>query len=115
MSDESHVFHLMIYGETYSLRSADPADHVHRVAQYVDGKFYDLAKGSPSLPAGKMAVLASLNIADELLRQEARRHEAEERLDARVAQLVALLEDGLAGGPPVAPQLRQAGGTARVG
>ena len=102
MSRDPQVFQLMIYGETYALRSADSPEYVHRVAQYVDGKFYEIAKGSPSLSGAKMGVLTSLNIADELFRAEARWREANAEAEAKVAHLVALLEDGLAGRAPAA-------------
>jgi cell division protein ZapA (FtsZ GTPase activity inhibitor) len=87
----------MIFGETYSLRSTDPPDYVQRVGQYVDAKFYEIAKGSPTLPAAKMGILASLNIADELFRQDSSRREADDAAAAKVGELLALLEEGLAG------------------
>jgi len=96
MSGEERVLHVQIFGEGYALRSADPPDYVQRVGQYVDGKFYEVAKGSPSLPPAKMGILASLNIADELFRQGASFRESEAAAAAKVAELVALLDAGLA-------------------
>ncbi len=97
MSGEERVLHVMIYGERYALRSADPPEYVQRVGQYVDAKFYEIAKGSPNLPAAKMGILASLNIADELFRQDAGRREAGAAAEAKLEELVALLDAGLAG------------------
>ena len=96
MSGQERVLQVMIFGETYTLRSADPAEYVYRVGQYVDGKFYEIAKGSPNLPAGKMGILASLNIADELFRQAEGHRAAEAAAAAKVAELAKLLEAGLA-------------------
>jgi len=80
-----------IFGERYVLRSTDSPDHLQRVAEYVDGKFREVARQHSALVASKVAVLASLNIADELFKQndEARRREAE--LLARVDGIVELL------------------------
>ena len=100
MSGEERVLQVMIFGETYALRSADPAEYVHRVGQYVDGKFYEIAKGSANLPAAKMGILASLNIADELFRQEEGHRAADAAAAAKVAKLAELLEAGLAGRCP---------------
>jgi cell division protein ZapA (FtsZ GTPase activity inhibitor) len=100
VSGEERVLQVMIFGETYALRSADPAEYVHRVGQYVDGKFYEIAKGSPNLPAAKMGILASLNIADELFRKEEGHRAAAAAAAAKVAELVELLEAGLAGRRP---------------
>lgn len=100
MSGREQVLQVMIFGETYALRSSDPPEYVYRVGQYVDGKFYEIAKGSPNLPAAKMGILASLNIADELFRQEAGQREADAVAAAKVAELAALLEAELAGRCP---------------
>ena len=103
MSGQEQVLQVRIFGETYALRSADPPDYVQQVGQYVDEKFYEIAKGSPSLPAAKMGILASLNIADELFRQQASHREADAAAAAKVAELLALLEEGLEGRGPRAP------------
>jgi len=44
VSGEERVHQVRIFGETYALRSADPPDYVQQVGQYVDEKFYDIAK-----------------------------------------------------------------------
>ncbi len=111
MSGQEQVLPIRIFGETYALRSADPPDYVQQVGQYVDEKFYEIAKGSPSLPAAKMGILASLNIADELFRQKASHREADAAAAAKVAELVALLEEGLEGrGPRAAGEAGVAAG-----
>ncbi len=103
MSAEERVLQVRIFGESYALRSADPPDYVQQVGQYVDEKFYEIAKGSPNLPLAKMGVLASLNIADEGFRQQASHREADAAVAAKVAELVALLEEGLEGRGPRPP------------
>lgn len=115
MSGEERVLQVMIFGETYALRSADPPEYVYRVGQYVDGKFYEIAKGSPNLPAAKMGILASLNIADELFRREASQREADAAAEATVADLVALLEAGLAGRGPAPSGVTGGSGVAANG
>ena len=58
-----------IYGERYTLRSGDAPEYLQRVADYVDTKFRELVRQSPSLVPSKVAVLVSINIADELFKQ----------------------------------------------
>ena len=83
-----------IFGERYTLRGTDSPDYLRRVAEYVDGKFQEVAKGSPALVPAKVAVLASLNIADELFKQnESVRHQEDELL-ARIDGIVQLLGSG---------------------
>jgi cell division protein ZapA (FtsZ GTPase activity inhibitor) len=103
VSEEERVQPVRIFGETYALRSADPPEYVQRVGQYVDEKFYDIARGGTNLPVAKMGVLASLNIADELFRRETSRQEAEAAAAAKVGELIALLEEGLEGRGPREP------------
>ncbi len=80
-----------IFGERYTLRSGDTPEYLQRVAEYVDTKFRELVKQSPSLVPSKVAVLVSVNIADELFKQseEVRRRE-QETLD-RIDSIAALL------------------------
>ncbi len=80
-----------IFGERYMLRSGDTPEHLYRVAEYVDAKFRELIKQSPGLVPSKVAVLVSVNIADELFKQgeEVRRREQEAL--ARIEDIVALL------------------------
>ncbi len=81
-----------IFGERYTLRGPDRPDYLRRVAEYVDGKFQEVAKGSPALVPAKVAVLASLNIADELFKQNEAVRRQEDELLARIDGMVQLLE-----------------------
>lgn len=91
MTTDHRAADVEIFGERYTLRSDDGPDYLQRVAEYVDSKFRELVKQSPSLVPSKVAVLVSVNIADELFKQseEARRREQEAL--ARIDGMVALL------------------------
>lgn len=85
---------VLIFGERYTLRSEDGGDFLHRVAAYVDGKFHEVAKGGPALAPSKVAVLASLNIADELFKQDEAARRREARVLARIEEITELLHRG---------------------
>jgi cell division protein ZapA len=91
MASDQRGAEVEIFGERYTLRSSDAPEYLQRVADYVDGKFRELVKQSPSLVPSKVAVLVSVNIADELFKQgeEVRRRERETL--ARIDGIVALL------------------------
>ncbi|MFZ5898773.1 MAG: cell division protein ZapA [Bacillota bacterium] len=55
-----------IGGEIYVLRGDAPAEHIIKVANEVDRRIRELIDRNPRLTLTKAAVLASLNIADEL-------------------------------------------------
>jgi cell division protein ZapA len=54
-----------IYDQTYHLRGSD-AEYVQRLAEYVDGKMRQVAARTSTVDSLRLAVLAALNIADEL-------------------------------------------------
>jgi cell division protein ZapA len=55
-----------IYDQIYTLRGTDAA-YIERLAQVVDSKMRAVAEQSNTVDSLRVAVLASLNIADELL------------------------------------------------
>lgn len=87
-----------IRGMAYQIRSdADPA-HLAKLAEHVDGtmKALEGAGGTPS--SGKLAIVASLTIADELFRERESGglfvHSIRERLSRLESALDEALSDG---------------------
>ncbi len=58
-----------IYKNEYTLKGEAEPQHIIELAQYVDAKMTDLGRKS-SAPADKIAILVSMNIADDLRRLE---------------------------------------------
>ena len=80
-----------IFGERYTLRSGDAPEYLQRVAEYVDTKYRELVRQSPSLVPSKVAVLVSINIADELFKQGEAIRRREQDAVARIDGIAALL------------------------
>ncbi|NLT94936.1 MAG: cell division protein ZapA [Clostridia bacterium] len=57
-----------IYGDKYVVKGDADDKHILQIADYVDIKMNMIAQRSPHLSAKQVAVLAALNIADELYR-----------------------------------------------
>ena len=57
-----------IFGQRYPIRSSLDAEYVKRLATFVDGKIRAAGDSAPSGDPVRLAVLAALNIADELFR-----------------------------------------------
>ena len=66
---------VQIFGADYPVMGAQDPQYVQELARYVDAKMRDIAKGSALLSASKVAILAALNITDELFRCRASRQE----------------------------------------
>ena len=86
-----------IYGQQYTVRSEDDPQHVQRVAAYVDGRMREVARGSAQVTSMRVAILAALNIADELLRERDASNHGAERLRERARQLATALEQTMQG------------------
>src|SRR6185436_270360 len=68
MSDQGAVIGVEIHGQRYPIRSALDPEYVGRLALYVDQKIRAAAETTPNGDSLRLAVLAALNIADELFR-----------------------------------------------
>ena len=55
-----------IYGEEYTVKGYARPDHIEGIAAYVDKKMQLIGHKNAHLSVTKVAVLAALNIADEL-------------------------------------------------
>lgn len=60
-----------IYDQVYQLRGTDPA-YIHKLADVVDAKMRAVSAHGASVDSLRVAVLAALNIADELMTARAR-------------------------------------------
>ena len=92
MSDDGRVIPVEIHGHRYPIRSALDQEYVARLAAYVDEKIRAAADTTPTGDSLRLAVLAALNIADELFRcreQDRARHGA---LTERAGELEKLLD-----------------------
>ena len=67
MADEA-VISVEIHGQRYPIRSTLDQEYVARLAIYVDEKMRAAADSTPTGDSLRLAVLAALNLADELFR-----------------------------------------------
>jgi cell division protein ZapA len=66
--DEGNVLSVDIHGQRYPIRSTLDQEYVARLASYVDEKMRAAADSTPTGDSLRLAVLAALNVADELFR-----------------------------------------------
>lgn len=91
--DEINVITVDIYGREYKIKAFADEKYIRKVARLVDGKMKELAKGS-SLPSHeKLAVLAALNIADELIREREQEAETLSLVNERCDRLIQILDE----------------------
>jgi cell division protein ZapA len=93
---EPHVVSVEIRGQRYPIRSELDARYVNVLATYVDEKIRVASESTPSGDSVRLAVLAALNIADELFRCQDVQKASQGALAERTEALERLLDAALA-------------------
>jgi len=97
--DAKNVVQVQIFGHNYTIRGEADQDYIMGVATYVDRKMREITEKLPVASLSKVAILASLNIADELFKERTQRDRQQQLLDRRAARLNAVLDDLLQDSP----------------
>ena len=92
MSDSGKSVSVEIFGQRYPIRSSLDVEYVTRLATYVDAKIRAARESAPSGDPQRLAVLAALNIADELFRQRESTRVQDGTLVARAEELERLID-----------------------
>jgi cell division protein ZapA len=83
----SSVVRVKILDEEYRIQGDSDPEEVRELAAYVDATLRRLMEASPLSDPRRLAVIASMNIAQELFRERARRQELLEQVRQRVERL----------------------------
>ena len=84
-----------IFGQSYTLRTGDEHGYIESLAEYVDERMREVADKTRTADTVKIAILAALNIADDLRRRQGGADERD--LDRQADRIVDLLDNALAG------------------
>ena len=88
---------IQIYGKTYSLKSSSSEMDAEEVVSYVDSRMRELATACSKTSTLDLAILAALNIAQELLELKGQIAVKDELEEEKIQQLVAALDKELQG------------------
>jgi len=80
-----------IFGKVYTVRGDKDPDYVRKVAEFVDRKMREISQVTDTVSTSRIAILASLNIADELMTLL----EDAEQLKTRIGELTRKIESTL--------------------
>lgn len=83
---------VQIFGQVYRLRSDEDADRVRQIAEMVDQRMNRIADRGASADNYRIAVLAALELADELHALKDKHAELQGLVDAKSSSLTALLD-----------------------
>ena len=84
-----------IFGSEYTLKGGSDPEYVEKVASFVNDRMNEVARGSSVASTAKVAILAAVNIADELFRSQEGSIQSMAMLEDRSVQIVRLLSQEL--------------------
>jgi len=87
---QTRVVHVDIQGQRYAIRSALDPKYVADIAAYVDSRMDLASREIASTDVARVAVVAALNIADDLFR--ARQESADGRVQARAVEIERIID-----------------------
>ena len=96
MNDQFNVLKVNIYGNDYPIKGNTDVEYIRKVAKYVDSKMREVNKNVSSDSSLKVAILAALNITDELFRERSVRKESNsEEFSMLIKKMTELLDEKL--------------------
>jgi cell division protein ZapA len=93
---DGRVMHVDIQGQRYAIRSELDAKYINDLAAYVDERMERVGRELASTDGVRLAVLAALNIADELFRARDDSSGATSQLLSRAADIERMVDAALA-------------------
>jgi cell division protein ZapA len=84
-----------IYGERYIIKSDLDPEIIVRIAEYVDEKMSQIKQNAPIISTSKIAILAALNVAEELFQLRLQMEEMENVVERRNSELLKLLDESM--------------------
>ena len=91
--DNKKTLRVNIYGTEYPIRGIADEDYILKVAEYVDVKMREIDQKVAVKSALKVAILAALNITDELFRERLERGESIDRYKKKIDDLLNRLQE----------------------
>jgi len=81
-----------IFGQEYKIKGVGNPQYIHKIAGYVDQKMREIAHSSGIMSQSRIAILAALNITDELYQEREEREKIQGELEGKAARLGELLD-----------------------
>ena len=93
--DGKHVVQVQILGHQLPIRGEADPSYILELAEFVDLKMREVTQKMPVAAVSKVAILASLNIADELFKERANKQRVGSDVLDRAEQLSRRLDEVL--------------------
>lgn len=92
-----HLVEIKVLGQTFTVKSDAEENHIREVARYVNEKIEEILAKTRTVSSLNVAILAALNIADDLLKEKERRKSMLDAIEAQSRELVERIEMKIGG------------------
>ena len=90
---EPKLLKVRIFGREYSIKATTEEKYIKEVAAYVDKKMAEIQRSVPSgLNASKIAILAAMNISDELFNARRGEYSFKGEVESRIESLIQRID-----------------------
>jgi cell division protein ZapA len=93
MANQKDSIDVEIFGQTYKIRGDADEKQIRKLADYVDAKMREIVEATATVDTLKVAILASLNIADEYFQLKNSYRRVEDETRERVEKYQDSLEE----------------------
>jgi cell division protein ZapA (FtsZ GTPase activity inhibitor) len=93
LSTDTRKFIIKILDKEYPIESNLSQERLLEVSKYLDEKFSELQKVAPMVPVGRLAILACLNIANELYDTKTAFRKKLDDYDANISAVIAVIDE----------------------
>ena len=83
---------ISVIGQKFMVRADSDEDYVTRVATYVDDKMKDIIRNTKSVASLNVAILAAMNIADELFKIRAVSEKQVKTVEKKIKDMIELID-----------------------
>jgi cell division protein ZapA len=91
----SQSYKVVIYNQTYNLRSDHDPNYIQDLAEYVDKRMNEIARATMTVDSLRVAILAALQLTDELFQARKDLKLTEEEIADRSSRYAELLDEFL--------------------
>ena len=94
MESNKKLVNVRIFGQEYPIRASSNEECIKEVASYVDKKMHEVQRSVPSsMNASKIAILAAMNISDELFGARRGEYSFKGEVESKVKSLIERIEE----------------------
>ena len=94
-NNPSQPYKVVIYNQTYNLRSDHDHGYIQDLAEYVDQRMNEIARATMTVDSLRVAILAALQIADDFFQARKELSNTEDEISERSTKYAELLDQFL--------------------